>query len=163
MWQTISCNKETSMVWWGEGKSWYFDLKVRHPRCVESKMQCIKLCVYSHIHTVKTQQICQIVLLYNKQHYVTYNYMFRPCKRAIIRLLTEPSSRLHKNSCCVVCLMVLWTAWWWPACRAETCSCYIAGSVAHCIVIISDKFVVFWLYVYVNIHVILYIGTSMFL
>jgi hypothetical protein len=26
--------------------------------------------VYSHIHAVKTQQISQIVSLYNKQHYV---------------------------------------------------------------------------------------------
>jgi hypothetical protein len=71
-------------------------LKVCHPRCVESIIQCIKLCVYSHIHTVKTQQISQIVSLYNKQNYVIYNnYMFRPCKRAIIRLFTEPSSRLY--------------------------------------------------------------------
>ena len=73
-------------------------LKMCHPRCVESKIQCIKLCVYSYIHTVKTQQISQILSLYNKQHYVIYNnYMFRPCKRAIIRLFTEPSSRLHNR------------------------------------------------------------------
>ena len=32
------------------------DLKVCHPRCVESRIHCIKLCVYSHIHMVKTQQ-----------------------------------------------------------------------------------------------------------
>jgi hypothetical protein len=62
-------------------------------------VQCIKLCVYSHKHAVKTQQISQIVSLYNKQHYVMYNnYMFRPCKRAIIRLFTEPSNRLHNRS-----------------------------------------------------------------
>ena len=55
-------------------------------------IQCIKLCVYSHINAVKTQQISQILSLYNKQHYVIYNnYMFRPYKRAIIRLFTEPS------------------------------------------------------------------------
>ena len=53
--------------------------------------------------------------------------------------------------------MVLWTTWWWPAFRAETCSCYISHSVAYGIVILSDKFVVFWLHVYVNTHVILYI------
>jgi hypothetical protein len=78
----------------------FFFFKVCHPRCVESKIQCIKLCVYSHIHVhiVKTQQISKIISLYNKQHYVIYNYMFRPCKRAIIRLFTEPSSRLHKRN-----------------------------------------------------------------
>jgi hypothetical protein len=46
--------------------TWQHDtvnLKVCHPRCVESEIQCIKLCVYSHIHTVKTQQISQIVSL----------------------------------------------------------------------------------------------------
>jgi hypothetical protein len=53
--------------------------------------------------------------------------------------------------------MVLWTTWWWPTCRAETCSCYMSRSVAYCIVILSDYFVVFWLYVYVNIHICLYI------
>jgi hypothetical protein len=58
-------------------------LKVFHLHCVEFKIQCIKLCVYSHIHTVKTQQISQIVSLYNEQHYVIYNnYMFQPCKWA---------------------------------------------------------------------------------
>ena len=42
---------------------------------------------------------CQIVSLCNKQHYVIYNnYMFRPCKRAIIRLFTETSIRLHNRS-----------------------------------------------------------------
>jgi hypothetical protein len=79
------------------------NLKVCHPPCVESKIQCIKLCVYSHIHTVRTQKMNQIVSLYNKQHYVIYNYMFRPCKRTIIRLFTEPSSRLYNRT------FIIWT------------------------------------------------------
>jgi len=55
--------------------------------------------VYSDIHAVKTQKISQIVSLYNKQHYVIYNnHIYRPCKRAIIRLFTEPLSRLHKRN-----------------------------------------------------------------
>ena len=62
------------------------------------QIQCIKLCVYSQIPAVKTQQISQIVSLYHKKNYVIYNnYMFRPCKRAIIRLFTEPSNRLHNR------------------------------------------------------------------
>jgi hypothetical protein len=40
----------------------YINLKVCHPSCVVSKIQCVKLCVYSHIRTVKTQKINQIVL-----------------------------------------------------------------------------------------------------
>ena len=43
--------------------------------------------MYSHVHAVKNTTICQIVSLCNKQHYVIYNYMFRPCKWAIIRYL----------------------------------------------------------------------------
>jgi hypothetical protein len=39
-------------------------------------------------------------------------------------------------------LMVLWTAWWWPACRAETCS-YLFRSVAYYIVMISDIWLCF--------------------
>ena len=56
---------------------------------------------YSSVFTYTYSQnttICQIVSLCNKQHYIIYNYMFRPCKRAIIRLFTEPSSRLHNRS-----------------------------------------------------------------
>ena len=41
------------------------------------------LCIYLHIHTVKTQQSIR------QQQYVIYNYMFRPCKWAIIRLFIE--------------------------------------------------------------------------
>jgi len=55
--------------------------------------------VYSHKHAVKTQKISQIVSLYHKQHYVIYNnYMFRPCKRTIIRLFTETSNRIHNRN-----------------------------------------------------------------
>ena len=56
------------------------------------------MCVFTYTYSQNTT-ICQIVLICNKQHYVVYNnYMFRPCKRAIIRLFTEPSSRLHNRS-----------------------------------------------------------------
>ena len=75
----------------------FLSLKVCNLRCVESKYN-VQNCVYPHIHAVKTQQISQIVSLYSKQHYVIYNHMFRPCKRAIIRLFTEPSNRLHNRS-----------------------------------------------------------------
>jgi hypothetical protein len=40
---------------------WDVKLNVCHPHCVESKIQCVKLCAYSHIHTVKTQQICCVL------------------------------------------------------------------------------------------------------
>ena len=68
-------------------------LKLCHPRCVKSIIQYIKLCVYSHIHAVKNTTIFQMVSPCNMQHYVIYNnYMFRPCKQAIVRLLVEPVS-----------------------------------------------------------------------
>jgi hypothetical protein len=66
-----------------------FNLKVCHPRCV--KLIQHKLYIYFHTRAVKTQQtICQIVSLCNIQQCVIYNYMFRPCKRAIFRLFLEP-------------------------------------------------------------------------
>jgi len=41
----------------------------------------------------------QVVSPYNKQHYIIYNnYMFWPCKLAIIRLFTEPPIILHSRS-----------------------------------------------------------------
>ena len=48
------------------------------------------LCVYLHIHAVENTTICQMGSLCNMQHYVKYNYMFQPCKWAIIRLFVEP-------------------------------------------------------------------------
>jgi hypothetical protein len=38
------------------------------------------------------------VSLCNIQHYVIYSYMFRPCKRAIIRLFPEPVIGLYNSS-----------------------------------------------------------------
>jgi hypothetical protein len=60
------------------------------------------------------------------------------------------------NSYCIVNLLVLRTTWWWPTYKAETCS-YILHSVAYNIVIPSDKLLYFWLHVYVNIRIIIYI------
>jgi hypothetical protein len=58
-----------------------------------------KMCICFHIRAVKTQQtICQLVSLCIIQHYVIYIYMFRPCKRAIIRLFLEPVIGLYKRS-----------------------------------------------------------------
>jgi hypothetical protein len=58
-----------------------------------------KICIYFHICAVKTQQtICQIVSLCIIQHYVIYNCMFRPCKRAIIKLFLEPVIGLYNRS-----------------------------------------------------------------
>jgi len=60
------------------------------------KIMCVFTYIYIHSQNIT---ICQRVLICNKQHYVIYNnYMFRPCKRAITRLLTEPSSILHNRS-----------------------------------------------------------------
>ena len=118
--------------------------------------------MYSHIHAVKNTTICQIVSLCNNQHYVIYNYMFRPCKLSIIRLFVEPVSWLYEissplpNSYCIIKLLVLRTTWWWPTYKPETCSC-ILRSVTYCIVILSDKLLCFWLHVCVNIHIIIYI------
>jgi hypothetical protein len=57
------------------------------------------MCIYFHIRAVKTQQtICHIVSLCNTQDYVMYNYLFRPCKRAIIVLFLEPVIGLYNRS-----------------------------------------------------------------
>jgi hypothetical protein len=62
-------------------------------------LQYSKMCTYFHICAVKTQQtICQIVSLCIIQQYVIYNYMFRPCKRAIMRLFLEPVIGLYNRS-----------------------------------------------------------------
>jgi hypothetical protein len=52
-------------------------------------------CVYTlNIRSVKTQQtVCEVVSQCNIHQYVQNNYMFRPCKRAIIRLFLEPVIR----------------------------------------------------------------------
>ena len=56
------------------------------------------MCVFTYTY-IQNTTICQIVSLSNKQQYIIYNnYMFRPCKRTVIRLFTEPSSRLHNRS-----------------------------------------------------------------
>jgi hypothetical protein len=58
----------------------------------------IIMCVFRYTCSQKHNK-CQMVSLCKKQHYVIYtNYIFRPCKRAIIRLFTEPASRLHNRS-----------------------------------------------------------------
>jgi hypothetical protein len=52
------------------------------------------MCVFTYTCSKKHNSF-QIVSLCNKQHYVIYNnYMFRPCKWAIIRLFVEPVSWL---------------------------------------------------------------------
>jgi hypothetical protein len=51
--------------------------------------------------------------------------------------------------------MFLRTTCWWPTYKAEKCSC-ILRSAAYYIVIPSDKLLCFWLHVYVNIHIIIY-------
>jgi hypothetical protein len=56
------------------------------------------LCVHLHIHALKDTTICQMLSLYNMQHYVIYNYMFRPCKWTIIRLFVEHVSSLYHRS-----------------------------------------------------------------
>ena len=115
--------------------------------------------MYLGIHAVKNTTICQMVSLCNIQHYVMYNYIFRPCKWAIIRLFVEPEGWvcnrslegggrdfvLHlkllrnktcppPNSYCTVTLLVLRTTWWWPIYKAETCSLYIT----ECCILHSD-------------------------
>jgi hypothetical protein len=109
------------------------------------------MCIYCHIRAVKTQQtICQIASLCNIQHYVIYNYMFRPCKKAIIRLFLEPVIGLYNTP--IVQLLVQGTTWWWPSYKAETCSC-IWHSVVYYTVILSDiSFVVFWLHICESIY-----------
>ena len=49
------------------------------------------MCIYLHIHAVKNTTICQMLSLCNMQHNVTHNYMFWPCKWAIISLFVEPA------------------------------------------------------------------------
>jgi hypothetical protein len=53
---------------------------------------CI-MCIYLHIHAVKTQQLYMVSLC--NLHYSTIYDMFRPCKWAIIRLLVEPMGGLY--------------------------------------------------------------------
>ena len=55
----------------------------------------------------------------------------------------------HLNDICwavqMVYLQVLWTAWWWPTYKAETCSCILhIAPIWYCCV--------YWLYVYIDIH-----------
>jgi hypothetical protein len=58
-----------------------------------------KMCIYLHIQAVKTlHTICHTVSLCIIQQYVIYNYMFRPCKRAIIRLFLEPLTGVYNRS-----------------------------------------------------------------
>jgi len=45
----------------------------------------------------KTQKKFQMVLLCNMQHSVIHNYIFRPCKWAIIRLFVEPEGWLYNG------------------------------------------------------------------
>ena len=80
--------------------------------------------------------------------------MFRPCKWAIIRLFVEPVSWLYPY--CIINLLFLRITWWWPTYKAETCSC-ILHIFAYYILIPSDKLLCFWLHVYMNIHIIIYI------
>jgi len=54
--------------------------------------------MYLGIHAVKNTTICQMVSLCNIQHYVMYNYIFRPCKWAIIRLFVEPEGWVCNRS-----------------------------------------------------------------
>jgi len=56
------------------------------------------MCVFTYTHSQNTT-ICHIVSLCNKQQYVIYNYMFRPCKRAIIRLFTEQNLKKRLYDC----------------------------------------------------------------
>jgi hypothetical protein len=60
------------------------------------------------------------------------------------------------NSYCIVNLLVLRKTWRWLTYEAETYNC-ILGIVAYYVVIPSDKLLCFWLHVYVNIHIIIYI------
>jgi len=143
------------------GKMLLYNLKVCHSRCVRSIIQRI-MCIYLHIYAVKNT-IGQMLSLCNMQHCVIYNYMFRPCKWAIIRVFVEPVRWLNNrsffwgddippppNSYCIVTILVLRTIWWWPIYKAETCSC-ILHSVAFYIVIPSDQ-LCFWLRIYGSIY-----------
>jgi hypothetical protein len=55
-------------------------------------------CVYTFIQCSQNTTNNMSVSLCNIQQYVIYNYMFRPCKRAIIRLVLEPAIGLYNSS-----------------------------------------------------------------
>ena len=128
------------------------------------------MCLYLDIPAVKNTTICQMESLCNMQHYVIYNYVFRLCKWAIIRLFVEPVRWLYNRSFgggersrltsssppisyCVVILLVLRTTWWWPTYKTETCSC-ILNCVAYYTVISSEKLLCFWVHVYISIYIL---------
>ena len=84
----------------------------------------------------------------------------RRFKKCILTLKAQGGRRdlpPPPNSYCIVYLLVPWATWWWPTYKAETCSCCIFRSVAYYIVILYDKLLCFWLHVYVNTHIIIYI------
>ena len=67
--------------------------------------------------------------------------MFQPCKWAIIRLSIELVRRLYNRCGDIVPLQFLWTTWWWPTYKAETCSC-----------ILHIAPIWYWVYVYIDIY-----------
>ena len=83
-------------IWPGE-EMWcgFIDTNLKLLVCTNTMYKI--MCIFTYTYSQNTT-ICQILSLSNKQHYVIYNYMFRPCKRAIFRLFTELSSRLHNRS-----------------------------------------------------------------
>ena len=97
-WRSGHFHLHTLLLLLARQKAILYSLKVCHPRCVKSIIQCVQLFVYSHLHAVKNKTIRQMVSLRNMQHYVIYNYMFRPCKWAISRLFVEPVSWLYNRS-----------------------------------------------------------------
>jgi hypothetical protein len=69
-------------------------------RCILGKfLEVVCRCFpqYLYIHVVKNT-IYQMVSLCNMHHKVIYNYTFRPCKRAIIRLFVEAVRWLYNRS-----------------------------------------------------------------
>jgi hypothetical protein len=82
------------------------------------------------------------------QHYVIYNYMFRPCKWVIIRWLVEPVRWLYKRS------LVLRTTWWWPTYKAETCSSILHSDTIWQIVVFLTACICKYIH---NIYIVLLI------
>jgi hypothetical protein len=66
-------------------------LNVYLPHCVESKIQCIKLCVYSHIHTVKTANCCVLTICKCE---CTHNFIHCICAGISMKPLCHVSAQL---------------------------------------------------------------------
>jgi hypothetical protein len=98
--------------------------------------------------------ICQMVSLCNLQQYVIYNYIFRPCKWAIIRFFVELVSWLYSRSLggggaeissyIISCEISIGCKHWMyglsrKECFLIACICEYTHNYIHCIIDLTQR------------------------